>query len=165
MLNEPGFLYEENAKLIGNRYDLPEEVLVHIKNVLNKFPDQKTVKGYKRANHLMNNPNQPFVNLVMIKSYFDNVDRDSINPVEYELNGGDVMNKWVQNLIKNERERVNGNKVARTNAGMDGQFRKDSEGDDFDTSLDDRIMDTPDLMTNSALLESVNKIKNLINKI
>jgi hypothetical protein len=55
--------------------------------------------------------------------------------------------------------------VARTNAGMDGQFRKDSEGDDFDTSLDDRIMDTPDLMTNSALLESVNKIKNLINKI
>jgi hypothetical protein len=101
----------------------------------------------------------------MIKSYFDNVDRENVNPVEYELNGGDVMNAWVQELIKNERTRVNGNKVARTNAGMDNQFRKDSEGDDFDTSLDDRIMDTPDLMTNSALLESVNKIKNLINKI
>jgi len=164
MLNEPNFLYEENAKLIGNRYDIPEEVLHHIKNVLNKFGDQKTIKGYKRANHLINNPNQPFVNLVMIKSYFDNVDRDSINPVEYELNGGDIMNNWVQELIKNERARVNGTKVARTNAGMDGQFRKDSEGNDFDTSLDDRIMDTPDLMTNTALLESVNKIKNLINK-
>ncbi len=165
MLNEPNFLYEENAKLIGNRYDIPEEVLHHIKNVLNKFGDQKTVKGYKRANHLLNNPNQPFVNLVMIKSYFDNVDRDNINPVEYELNGGDIMNTWVQELIKNERARVNGTKVARTNAGMDGQFRKDSEGDDFDTSLDDRIMDTPDLMTNSALLESVTRIKNLINKL
>ena len=48
---------------------------------------------------------------------------------------------------------------------INNQFRKDSEGNDFDTSLDDRIMDTPDLMTNSALLESVNKIKKLINKI
>ena len=165
MLNEPNFLYEENAKLIGNRYDIPEEVLHHIKNVLNKFGDQKTVKGYKRANHLLNKPNKQFVNQVMIKSYFDNVDMDNVNPVEYELNGGKIMNKWVQELIKNERTRVNGNKIARTNAGMDNQFRKDSEGDDFDTSLDDRIMDTPDLMTNSALLESVNKIKNLINKI
>ena len=158
-------LYEENSKLLGNRYDVPEEILEFLKISLDKHKDNTTAKGYKRANHLLNNPNQPFVNLVMIKSYFDNVDKDNVNPVEYELNGGEVMNKWVQELIKNERIRVNGNKVTRTNAGMDNQFRKDSEGDDFDTSLDDRIMDTPDLMTNSALLESVNKIKNLINKI
>ena len=76
-----------------------------------------------------------------------------------------MMNNWVQNLIKSERDRVEGNKVARTNAGMDNQFRKDSEGGDFDTSVGDRIMDTPDLMTNSALMESINKIKNIINKI
>ena len=158
-------LYEENSKLLGNRYDIPEEIMEFLQISLDKHKDHTTAKGYKRANHIINNPNQPFVNLVMIKSYFDNVDRDNVNPVEYELNGGEVMNKWVQDLIKNERERVNGNKVARTNAGMDNQFRKDSEGNDFDTSLDDRIMDTPDLMTNSALLESVNKIKKLINKI
>jgi len=75
------------------------------------------------------------------------------------------MNKWVQNLIKSERERVKGQKVARTNAGMSKQFRQDNKDNDFDTSLGDRIMDTPDLMTNSALLENLDKIKNLIDKI
>lgn len=158
-------LYEENSKLLGNRYDIPEEVLEFLQISLDKHKDHTTAKGYKRANHIINNPNQPFVNLVRIKNYFDTLDPDNINQVEYELNGGDLMNKWVQDLIKSERDRVQGNKVARTNAGMDGQFRKDSDGDDFDTSIGDRIMDTPDLMTNSALLENVNKIKNLINKI
>jgi hypothetical protein len=101
----------------------------------------------------------------MIKSYFDNVNKDEVNPIEYALNGGDVLNVWVQDLIKREKERVEGGKVARTNAGMKGQYRKDSEGNDFDTSLDDRVMDTPDIMFNSALLEDINRIKNLINKI
>ena len=158
-------LYEENSKLLGNRYDVPEEILEFLEITLDKYKDNTTAKGYKRANFIVKNPNQPFVNLVRIKNYFDNVDPDNLNQVEYELNGGDMMNNWVQNLIKSERDRVEGNKVARTNAGMDNQFRKDSEGGDFDTSVGDRIMDTPDLMTNSALMESINKIKNIINKI
>jgi hypothetical protein len=158
-------LYEVNSKLIGMSYDIPDEVLIHIKNTLEKFKDHKTVKGYKRANFLVNNPNQPYVNLAMIKSYFDNVNKDEVNPIEYALNGGDVLNVWVQDLIKREKERVEGGKVARTNAGMKDQYRKDSEGNDFDTSLDDRVMDTPDIMFNSALLEDINRIKNLINKI
>lgn len=158
-------LYEENSKLLGNRYDVPEDILEFLKISLDKHKDNTTAKGYKRANFICKNPNQPFVNLVRIKNYFDNVDPDNLNQVEYELNGGDMMNNWVQNLIKSERDRVEGNKVARTNAGMDNQFRKDSEGGDFDTSVGDRIMDTPDIMTNSALMESINKIKNIINKI
>ncbi len=158
-------LYEENSKLLGNRYDVPEEILEFLKTSLDKYKDHTTVKGYKRANFIVKNPNQPFVNIVRIKNYFDNLNPDEINPIEYDLNGGEIMNTWVQNLIKSERERVEGNKVAKTNAGMDNQFRKDSEGDDFDTSIGDRIMDTPDIMTNSALLESVDKIKKLINKI
>lgn len=164
-MNKDLNINEENSKLIGNLYEVPKEVLVYIKHAINKHCDHKTSKGYKRANHIVNNPNQPFVNLVNIKNYFDTLDPNNVNKIEFDLHGGKVMNNWVQDLIKRERERVEGNKVARTNAGMDGQFRKDSEGNEFDTSLDDRIMDTPDIMFNSALLESINKIKNLINKI
>ena len=157
---------EENSLLKNKSYDIPEEVLDVLKGNLKKYSEHKTVKGYKRANHLINNPNQPFPNLVMIKHYFDNIDKDNINKIEYELNGGDTMNKWVQNLIKTERERVKSTKVARTNSGMKGQFRDDVKDKDFDTGLADtkRIMSTPDIMTNSALLEDINKIKNLINK-
>jgi hypothetical protein len=158
-------LQERNSKLDNEFYDLPNEVIEFLKETLSKYSDHKTVKGYKRANHLVNNPNQPFVNLVMIKHYFDNLNIDEVDPIEYNLNGGEIMDKWVQGLIKSERERVKGEKVARTNAGMDKQFRQDNKDDDFDTSLGDRIMDTPDLMTNSALLENINKIKNLMNKI
>jgi len=159
------YIEEENSMLKGKSYDLPDNVLEFLKDCINKYSEHKTVKGYKRANHLINNPNQPFVNLVMVKHYFDNIDKDSTSKIEYDLNGGDVMNKWVQNLIKSERERVKGQKVARTNAGMSKQFRQDNKDNDFDTSLGDRIMDTPDLMTNSALLENLDKIKNLIDKI
>ena len=159
-------IHEENSKLLGNFYEVPEEVLVYVKYALNKHgEDNKTAKGYKRANHIVNNPNQPFVNLVNIKNYFDTLDPNNINNVEFDLHGGKVLNTWVQDLIKRERERVEGNKVARTNAGMDGQFRKDSEGDEFNTDLPKNVMDTPDIMFNSALLEDINKIKNLINKI
>jgi hypothetical protein len=158
-------LYEVNSKLVGMTYDIPDEVLFHIKNTLEKFKDHKTVKGYKRANFLVNNPNQPYVNLAMIKSYFDNVNKDEVNPIEYALNGGDVLNVWVQDLIKREKERVEGGKVARTNAGMNNQYRRDSEGDDFSTDLPNNVMDTPDIMFNSALLEDITRIKKLINKI
>ena len=164
MSNNPN-INEENSKLVGNSYEIPKEVLIYVQHAINKHDEHKTSKGYKRANHLINNPNQPFVNLVNIKRYFDGLDPNNVDRVEYDLNGGKAMNDWVQDLIKRERERVEGNKVARTNAGMDNQFRKDSDGDDFDTSLDDRIMDTPDIMFNSALLEDLNRIKKLINKI
>ncbi len=157
---------EENSLLKNKSYDIPEKVLDVLRNNLKKYSEHKTAKGYKRANHLLGNTNQPFPNLVMIKHYFDNIDKDNIDKVEYELNGGDIMNKWVQNLIKTEREKVKSTKVARTNSGMKGQFRKDVEDKDFDTGLGDtkRIMSTPDIMTNSALLEDINKIKTLINK-
>ena len=98
---------EENSKLLGNFYEVPEEVLVYVKHALNKHgEDNKTAKGYKRANHIVNNPNQPFVNLVNIKNYFDTLDTNNINNVEFDLHGGKVMNTWVQDLIKRERERV-----------------------------------------------------------
>ena len=156
---------EENSILKSKSYDLPEELTDLLKDAIKKYSEHKTVKGYKRANHLIKNTNQPFVNLVMIKHYFDTLDKDNLNPIEYELNGGDAMNKWVQSLIKSERERVQSQKVARTNAGMSQQFRQDDKDNDFDTSIGDRVMDVPDLMTNSALLEDINKIKKLINKI
>ena len=156
---------EENSILKSKSYDLPEELTDLLKDAIKKYSEHKTVKGYKRANHLIKNTNQPFVNLVMIKHYFDTLDKDNLNPIEYELNGGDAMNKWVQSLIKSERERVKSQKVARTNAGMSQQFRQDDKDNDFDTSIGDRVMDVPDLMTNSALLEDINKIKKLINKI
>jgi hypothetical protein len=158
-------LYEENSKLLGNRYDIPEEILMHLQYALKKHAEHKTAKGYKRANHIVNNPNQPFVNLVRIKNYFDSLDPNNINKVEFELNGGKPMNIWVQDLLQRERDRVEGTKVASTNAGMDNQFRKDSDGNDFDVSLDNKLIQTPDIMSNAALLESINKIKNLINKI
>jgi len=156
---------EENSILKSKSYDLPEELIDLLKSAIKKHSEHKTVKGYKRANHLIKNTNQPFVNLVMIKHYFDTLDKDNLNPIEYELNGGDAMNKWVQGLIKSERERVKSQKVAKTNAGMSQQFRQDDKDNDFDTSIGDRVMDVPDLMTNSALLEDIDKIKKLINKI
>jgi len=165
MYNWVNKLYEENSKLLGNRYDIPEEVLMHLKHALKKHGEHKTAKGYKRANHIVNNPNQPFVNLVRIKNYFDTLDPNNINKIEFDLNGGKPMFIWVQDLIKRERERVEGGKVAATNAGLDNQFRKDSDGDDFDVSLDSKLVQTPDIMTNAALLENINIIKNLINKI
>ena len=81
--------------------------------------------------------------------------------IEYLLNGGDVMKKWVNYTLDEARKSVHGTKSARKNAGMENQFRSDSE--DNLTPSTPVLKKAPEFMSTSDLMEEINKI-NEINK-
>lgn len=160
-----------NSQLLGTQHEIPEEVLEHLRITYKKLSDKSGVKGMKRLNGLLERKTCTYEQLKRIKNYFDHVDPDTVDPVEFELNGGNPMSKWVSWKLEMIRKAIYNNKLARTNAGQDDQFRKNNDTDvsapnvGAEVKNNRSIMAPPDLMNANELMEQVNKMKNLINKI
>lgn len=89
-----------NKELYNNVYKLPKEVLKSLKIALYKYPNEK---GLKRAKNLVNSGNITYQNLKRLKNFF----KDSSSGAEFELAGGLSMKKYIDNILNNERDRVN----------------------------------------------------------
>jgi hypothetical protein len=152
-----------NSKLKGKIFKVPEKVLLELSKNLKKFSDKRDSKGFNRSYFILERKAITYENLKRIKNYFDTLDPDNIDEVEYLLNGGDVMRKWVEFVLKQARESVKGTKTARTNATMDNQFRKPSE--DGVNPVTPTLKATPDFMTTSELMEEINIIKEITKKL
>lgn len=152
-----------NSKLTGKLFQIPEKILKSISIALKKFSDKTKNAGYSRAISLLQNKQCTYEQLKRIKNYFDYVDFDNYDEIQYLLNGGELMQKWVDFTLEQARSGVKGTKYARRNSGMDNQFRKDAE-DNFMPATPN-IRSAPSFMSTSDLMEEVNKIKNLIEKL
>ena len=152
-----------NSKLIGKNFPLPDKVLMELGKNLKKFSDKRDSKGFNRAIFILEKRACTYEQLKRIKNYFDTIDQDNINEVEYLLNGGDIMKNWVNYTLDQARKSINGTKTARKNAGMENQFRSDSE--DTVKAVTPTIKKTPELMSTSELMEEIDKINNIYKKL
>ena len=107
-----------NSKLVGKVFPVPEKVLIELGKNLKKFSDKRESKGFNRAIFILERKACTYEQLKRIKNYFDSVTDDNFDEVEYLLNGGDVMKKWVNYTLDEARKSVHGTKSARKNAGM-----------------------------------------------
>jgi hypothetical protein len=152
-----------NSKLIGKNFPLPDKVLMELGKNLKKFSDKRDSKGFNRAIFILEKRACTYEQLKRIKNYFDTIDQDNINEVEYLLNGGDIMKNWVNYTLDQARKSINGTKTARKNAGMENQFRSDSE--DTVKAVTPTIKKTPEFMSTSELMEEIDKINNIYKKL
>jgi hypothetical protein len=130
---------------------------------LKKFSDKRDSKGFNRAIFILEKRACTYEQLKRIKNYFDTIDQDNINEVEYLLNGGDIMKNWVNYTLDQARKSVHGTKSARKNAGMENQFRSDSE--DSVNAVTPTLKSTPEFMSTSDLMEEITKINNIYKKL
>jgi len=151
-----------NSSLRGKIFPVPEKVLREISKNLKKFSDKRESKGFNRSIFILERKACTYEQLKRIKNYFDNIDESNINDVEYLLNGGNVMKKWVNLTLEMARRSIKSGKQIKTNAGMDDQFRNDSNDLKPPTS---NITSTPSFMDSSELMEEIKKINNIYNKL
>lgn len=152
-----------NSKLVGKTFALPDKVLMELGKNLKKFSDKRDSKGFNRAIFILEKRACTYEQLKRIKNYFDTIDQDNINEVEYLLNGGDIMKNWVNYTLDQARKSVHGTKSARKNAGMENQFRSDSE--DSINAVTPTLKSTPEFMSTSDLMEEITKINNIYKKL
>jgi hypothetical protein len=152
-----------NSKLIGKQFPVPDKVLMELGKNLKKFSDKRDSKGFNRAIFILERKACTYEQLKRIKNYFDMVTDENFNEVEYLLNGGDIMKKWVNFTLDEARKGVHGTKSARKNAGMENQFRADAE--DNLTPATPVLKKTPEFMSTSDLMEEINKINEITKKL
>jgi hypothetical protein len=152
-----------NSKLVGKIFDIPHRVLKAININLTKFSDQKDSKGYKRAIFLLKNKRCTYEQLKRIKNYFDSVDKENFDEIEYLLNGGDELKNWVEDTLTQSRQDVNRGNSIRSSAGLKNQFRSKRKDSNKPKSVN--IIDTPDLMKTSEIINEIFKIREIIKQI
>lgn len=152
-----------NSSLRGKVFPVPDKVLSELSKNLKKFSDKRDSKGFNRSIFVLERRACSYEQLKRIKNYFDTITEDNYNEVEYLLNGGDIMKKWVNLTLEMARKSIRGSKTARRNATLDNQFRKES-GDNMKPPTPN-IKQTPSFMDTSDLMVEVKKINDIYKEI
>lgn len=114
-----------NKDLKGKQFVIPEDIKLHLKSVLSWVEGSQNQKGMMRLKTLVDSESISYEQMKRIKNFFDNVDpNDQNDSEEYRLNGGDMMSKWVNDELENERFMVHRDKQIRADAGEKNQFKK-----------------------------------------
>lgn len=142
-----------NSKLYNKFYKVPDNILEYISSRLNEYSDIEC-KGKKKANFLLKEKKLTYQNLKKYKNFFDyqtrkdynlTTDDTSINDVsekyEYELSGGDLMRKFVEQTLEDERKRLKNKKYISTElGGMYNQFNKETPHDNLKINTDSNFI-------------------------
>tara|TARA_B100000953_G_C17756775_1_gene337604 strand:+ start:26 stop:514 length:489 start_codon:yes stop_codon:yes gene_type:complete len=157
-----------NQNLEGRVFKVSDKLLKTLKSNLEKY-GQDNPKGSKRARNLITQKQISYEEMKRIKNYFDNYDGDG-SDVEYKLNGGEVAQKWVENLLGHARDTVDSVKRVRMDAGEENQYKKTHEKDKDNANPTGVGMvklhkgdQMRNIMNNTTVYEEVQKIKDLIN--
>ena len=110
-----------NKDLYGNNYTVPNNVVSAINNEINKNKNNKSLKGYKRAQNIVGDKSMTYSMLKRMKNFFDGFKGGKDNS-EYLINGGDKMKTWVNNTLNQSRGNVTREKRTKSDAGMKNQF-------------------------------------------
>lgn len=121
LLNEGG-----NSELKNRRFPIPKGVRKYLTKTLEGYNGDKTIDGYKRLNNLLSNDAITYQEMKRIKNYFDTY-KGPDNSAEYILNGGDVMQTWVNNTLGNATKAIKDYKQTMKDAGMPNMFIRSHE--------------------------------------
>jgi len=112
-----------NSNLYGNDWSVPNDIISSINRELHKNKDNKSLKGYKRAQNLTSSRKISYSMLKRIKNFFDSFGGEKTDP-EYLINGGDKMKTWINNTLDKSRGDIKRQKTLKSDAGMKNQFKK-----------------------------------------
>ncbi len=107
-----------NHLLQNRNFPIPVELLGQLQSILSSYTGDKTVDGYKRLNNLINNKEVSYSGIKRLKNYFDNFAGDRDTSIEYKLNGGEAMEKWVNNTLETAREATKHIRDNKTDTGI-----------------------------------------------
>lgn len=91
-----------NKNLYDKTFDIPKNLLDTLKEKFNAHKDNEDSQGYKRNKELRKEKKVTYQSLKRIKNFFDKTEKKN-NEVEYELNGGDEMKKFVEYTLNSQR--------------------------------------------------------------
>jgi hypothetical protein len=91
-----------NKNLYDKTFDIPKHLLDTLKEKFNAHKDNEDSQGYKRNKELRKEKKVTYQSLKRIKNFFDKTEKKD-NEVEYELNGGDEMKKFVEYTLNSQR--------------------------------------------------------------
>lgn len=115
-----------NSDLKGQSFIIPEDIKSHLNSLIQSFGGNENAKGYQRLKGLVDAESISYEQMKRIKNYFDHANIDDPNESEeYRLNGGERMEKWVNDELDSERFQIHRNKQIRSDAGEKNQFKKE----------------------------------------
>ena len=151
-----------NSDLKNSYFNCPDEIINFIKKQLVHYEKGGDTRGLKRAKNLIAQKTVSYSHIKRLKNFFDNF-KGNQNDMQFRLNGGEKMKKWVDNTLKNARDSISNVKKNRMNAGEENQFKK-THTKDKDNADPTRVrLPRPhkgsvhrQIMTNKVVYETVN---------
>jgi 8-oxo-dGTP diphosphatase len=115
---------------------VPDHVLKNIELAINHHKPSEDHAGYERGSNTLKEKTLTYQNLKRLKNYFDNIDKEGFDQIEFDLNGGENMKNFINDTLSTERNKVKTSKENKSDyAQMDNQFRKthtkDGVNEDF----------------------------------
>ena len=113
-----------NQELQGNYYNLPKTVLDELKKKFASYESNngdKSLEGYTRLKNLVETGRLTYENLKNIKHILE-TNRE--NTVLYELNGGNVLETWINETLKVARNASEMKKDLKDSAGIENAYKK-----------------------------------------
>jgi hypothetical protein len=92
-------LKEENSYLKGTEHQLPPNILSIFKNIANKYVNNKTNGGYRKAVNVVNSNGLVTMEWLKDMKTFFNEHPDS-SDIDFVLGGGQVVKNFIENKLK-----------------------------------------------------------------
>ena len=154
-----------NKVIYDKEVEFNEDRRNHMKICFQKAGNvDKNSEGYKRNIELQKQKFIGYPQLKRIKNFFDNF-KGNQNEPEFILNGGFEMKNWVNDELRKMREFDFMNKRNKMDAGMANQFIKPHQKNNFNNVRPSQEHSKTVDKYNTAVTESLRRIKDLISKI
>ncbi len=95
-----------NKDLYGKKIELPEDVIVYLKQCNdNAIGADESTEGFRRNRELRDSGFVTYQQLKRMKNFFDNFNGHQ-NDLPFILNGGHYVKGWVNNMLKSMRDDI-----------------------------------------------------------
>ena len=113
-----------NQELQGKYYNVPQNILNELKKKFISYENNngdKSVEGYTRLKNLVETGRLTYENLKNVKHILE---KNKGNKVLYELNGGNLLETWINETLKVARTTSKLKKDLKDKAGMENAYKK-----------------------------------------
>jgi hypothetical protein len=150
-----------NKNLYDKTFDIPKHLLDALKEKFNAHKDNEDSQGYKRNKELRKEKRATYQSLKRIKNFFDKTEKKD-NEVEYELNGGDEMKKFVEYTLNSQRVYSKSKNKRREDSGVN-LIKGSNFSNDLRPSKSHRTGVDKHFPRLSEQIDRINKLINEIN--
>ena len=154
-----------NKDLYDKEIELTEKMKDHLKKCFSMVKGaDENVEGFKRNQELQNSNFIGYKQLKRIKNFFDNF-KGKHTDAPFILNGGFEMKNWVNDELRKMREFGHLSKRNKMDAGMQNQFIKPHQKNNFNNVRPSKEHTSTVNKYNASVTESLRRINELISKI